>query len=117
MKSIYRQSTAMRTVLFHLGLIGLAGLFVIDSLLLEPSQAGGFLGFSIGRWGILLVNLLMLAGICFAFYKVWTNRTEKLEIWLSQESHLFLVFFFAVILFAFSLPAGSQYVYVKNKKV
>ena len=96
----------MRIVLFHLGLIALAGLFVTGSLLEEPSQAGGFLGYSAGRWVILLVNTIALAGVFFSVYKVWTNQTRGIETWLSHERHLFGIFFFAIFLFVFSFPAG-----------
>ena len=106
MKSNNRFSPTMRTVLAHLSLIALAGLFVTGSLLMEPSQEGGFLGFSVGRWAILLVNLLVLARLIFAIYKVWTHQTGGLETWLSHEKHLFQVFFLAIFLFAFSLLAG-----------
>jgi hypothetical protein len=106
MKPITRLSPTMRIVLAHLGLILLAGFFAIGSLLVEPSQVGGFLGFSAGRWVVLLVNLFVLAGVIFSVYKVWKNQTGKLEVWLSKENHLFWGFFLAIILFAFSLPAG-----------
>ena len=96
----------MRIILAHLGLIALAGLFVIVSLLIEPSQAGGFLGFSIGRWGVFLINLLVLGGVIFTLYKVWMNQMGVLETWLSQEGHLFQLFFFSIVLFSFSFPAG-----------
>jgi len=96
----------MRTVLFQLGLVALAGILVIGSLLAEPSQAGGFLGFSAGRWAVLLVNLLVLAGVLFATYKVWKNQAGELELWLSSETHLFRIFFLAIFLLAFSFPAG-----------
>jgi len=96
----------MRIVFIHLGLMALAELLVIGSLLIEPSQEGGFLGFSPGRWAILFVNTLMLVGVLFAIYKVWTNPPEKLEIWLANERHLFWLFFLTLILFGFSFPAG-----------
>lgn len=106
MESSQRLSPALRIVLIHLSLMAIAGLFVIGSLLMEPSQEGGFLGFSVGRWAILLVNLLVLTGLIFAMYKVWTNQTREMETWLSREKHLFRVFFLAIFTFAFSLPAG-----------
>ena len=106
MKSINRLSPTVRTILAHLGLIALAGLFVTGSLLAEPSQEGGFLGFSAGRWAVIFVNLFVLAGVFFAVYKVWTNQAGKLETWLSSESHLFRLFFLAIFLFAFTFPAG-----------
>ncbi len=96
----------MRTVLFQLSSIALAGVVVIGSLLAEPSQAGGFLGFSAGRWAVLFVNLLALAGVLFATYKVWKNQARELEHWLSSETHLFRIFFSAIFLLAFSFPAG-----------
>jgi hypothetical protein len=87
-------------------LIALEGLAVFVSLLLEPSQSGGFLGFSAGRWAIIFLSLLALAFIFFSMYKVGTNQAKALETWLSKERNLFWLFFLAIILFGFSLPAG-----------
>jgi len=106
MKSINRLSPSLRIILTHLGLIALAGLVVIGSLLIEPSQEGGFLGFSAGRWFVLFINLLALAGILFAIYKVWKNQIRGMETWLLQEKHLFQVFFLAILLFFISLLTG-----------
>jgi len=106
MKAFFRLSPAMRITLIHLGLIAVAGLFVFVSLLAEPSQGGGFLGYSAGRWGILLANVPVLAGVIFAVYKVWSNQAGKLENWLASEQHLFWLFFSASIFLIFSFPAG-----------
>jgi hypothetical protein len=87
-------------------LIAFEGLLAFISLLLEPSQSGGFLGFSPGRWGILFLNLLALIGVTFSIYRVWSNQVIGLETWLSSERHLFWLFFLSMILFGFSLPAA-----------
>jgi hypothetical protein len=49
-----RLNPSMRLA-FILGILtAFEGLAVFVSLLLEPSQSGGFLGFSPGRWAIIL---------------------------------------------------------------
>ena len=106
MKLFQRLSPTLRIVFVHLGLMALAGLFVIGSLSAEPSQGGGFLGFSAGRWMILAVNLLAFAGVLLVTYKVLTSQAGNLETWLSQEKHLFQVFFLTIFLFVFSFPTG-----------
>jgi hypothetical protein len=106
MKLIQHLSPTMRIAFVHLSLMALAGLFVIGSLLVDPSQEGGFLGFSSGRWVIIFANLLALAGILFFANKVWRREAGKLETWLSSERHLFWLFFLALILFCTSFPAG-----------
>ncbi len=101
-----RSSRSLQIVFAHLCLVALGGLFVVAALLAEPSQGGGFLGFSAGRWAALLANSLALAGALFGLYRVWTNQAGRLEAWLASERHLFGLFFLAVGLFAASLPAG-----------
>lgn len=96
----------MQFVIFHGALIALEGVGVIVSLLLEPSQGGGFLGFSLGRWAILLFNFFLLSGVCTVSYRVWTNRAGKLEAFLSSQRNLFGLFFLSLVLFSFSLPAA-----------
>lgn len=96
----------MRLVFFHSMLIALEGTGVLISLLIEPSQGGGFLGFSLGRWAILFVNLLILAGACYATYRVWSNQTGNLETWLSNQRNLFKLFFLSLVVFSVSLPAA-----------
>ncbi len=97
---------SMQFVFFHSVLIALEGVGVMISLLSEPSQGGGFLGFSLGRWAILLINFLLLVGICFTLYKVWINQTGNLEAWLSSQGNLFKLFFLSLVLFSVSLPAA-----------
>jgi len=84
----------------------LAGIFVIGSLLAEPSQTGGFLGFSPGRWIILILNLSLLTVISIALYKIWNNQGGKLETWLSSKNNLFRLFFLSLIIFCISLPTA-----------
>ena len=110
MKSFQRLSPALWIVFAHLCLMAVAGIFVVGSLLVEPSQGGGFLGYSTGRWIILLVNFLVLAGVLFATYRVWNNRTGKLEAWLSNNRNLFRLFFLSLILFGISLPAALGWI-------
>jgi len=90
--------------------MALAGLFVIAALLEEPSQSGGFLGLSTGRWIFMFANLLALAGVFFSIYKVLANRAVKLEAWLSQKQHQFWLLFLSLALFAISLPAGLGWI-------
>lgn len=97
---------SIQIVVALLCLTAVAGLLAMTSLLAEPSQGGGFLGFSAGRWGMLLVNALALAGTLFGLYRVWTQPTAKLEAWLANERYLFGLFFLAIGLFAASLPAS-----------
>jgi hypothetical protein len=106
--NILRQhlSPCMQAVFFHGLLVGIEGLVVLVSLLTEPSQSGGFLGFSVGRWGVIFLNLLALIGVISGIYRVRTNQVKELETWLSSEQHLFWLFFISVIFFGFSLPAG-----------
>lgn len=99
-------SRSIQVVFAHLCLVALGGLLVLASLLAEPSEGGGFLGFSAGRWAALLINALALAGALFGLYRVWTKRTERLEAWLASERHLFGLFFLSTGFFAASLPAG-----------
>jgi hypothetical protein len=99
-------SRSIQLVFAHLCLVALEGLLVIVSLLAEPSQGGGFLGFSAGRWAALFANSLALAGALFGLYRLWTKPLGRLEAWLASERHLFGLFFLAVGLFAASLPAG-----------
>jgi len=101
-----RFTQSLQLVFIHGVLIALEGVAAIISLLLEPSQSGGFLGFSLGRWGILLLNILLLAGICFVLYKVWDGQAGKLETWLSSERNLYRLFFLSLILLGISLPAA-----------
>ena len=101
-----RFTPSMQLVIFHGVLVALEGVVVLISLLTEPSQSGGLLGVSRGRWTALLVNLLALVGVLFVIYRVWKNQTGEIEIWLSQERHLFQVFFLAIFLFAISFLAG-----------
>lgn len=96
----------MRVAVIHLSLMAFEGLFVAAALLAEPSQSGGFLGFSFGRWAILFINLLALAVALYALFKVWTNQAGKPGTWLSSERNLFRLFFLCAILFGFSLPAA-----------
>lgn len=106
MNRFARLSRPMRVVIVHLSLMAMAGLVVVGSLLVEPSQEGGFLGFSVGRWAMLLVNLFLLVGLIFAIYKICMNQTGGMEAWLSHERRLFRVLFLVIFLFAFSLSAG-----------
>ena len=76
------------------------------ALLAEPSQSGGFLGFSVGRWGFLLLNLLILAGISYLLLQVWNGRTRALEIWLADERHLAWLLVFSISSFCLALPAA-----------
>ncbi len=96
----------IQIVVALLCLTAMAGLLAMASLLAEPSQGGGFLGFSAGRWAVLLANSLALTGVLFGLYRVWTQPTAKLEAWLASERHLFGLFFLAIGLFAASLPAS-----------
>ena len=106
MKRISNLSPTLRTILTHLSLAAVVGLIVIASLLAEPSQEGSFLGFSVGRWMVLLVNLLVLLGIIFFVYKIWTGQAGTIETWLSKEQNLYKPFILALVLFGFSLPAS-----------
>ncbi|GAB4503210.1 MAG: hypothetical protein Fur0043_02020 [Anaerolineales bacterium] len=101
-----RLSRLLRIVFVHLCLTALGGLVVLGLLLSEPSQDGGLLGFSLGRWAALLVHSLALAGVLFVLYRVWTNRAGRLEAWLASEQHLFWLVFLAIGLFAASLSAA-----------
>ena len=96
----------MRLVFLHCVLIALEGAVVIISLLIEPSQSGGLLGFSAGRWGMLLLNILLFGGVCFALVEVWKNQAQKLETWLSSDKNLFRLFFLSLIILVISLPAA-----------
>ena len=106
MKHFQRLSPISKIVLAYSGLMSLAGLFVIGSLLMEPSQGGGFLGFSVGRWAALSVNVLLLAIFVFWGIRIWKDQTGNIEDWLSSEKPLFWLFFISLVLFGFSLPAG-----------
>lgn len=110
MNSLQRLSPALRTVFVHLCLIAIQGIFVVGSLLIEPSQGGGFLGFSAGRWAVLFANVLMLTGVLFTTYKVLMNQTGKLETWLSSDRNLFRLFFLSIIIFGVSLPAALGWI-------
>ena len=66
MKFLHNRFTSpIQVVIFHSVLIALEGIIGISALLVEPSQSGGFLGFSVGRWAILLANLVAVGGIFF----------------------------------------------------
>ena len=111
MKSLIQHLVpSMRLVFFHGALIALEGAIVLVSLLMEPSQSGGLLGYSAGRWTMLLLNILLLAGVCFESYKVWKNQAKKLEIWLSSERNLFKLFFLSLVVFGMSLPAALGWI-------
>lgn len=101
-----RMSPHIRLVFAQGALLAVEGLAVFVSLLLEPSQSGGFLGFSTGRWALIFLNLLVLISIIFSVYKIWANQANALETWLSDERHLFWGLFLAILLFGFSLPAA-----------
>jgi hypothetical protein len=101
-----RLTPSMQLVIVHVALVASEGVIVVISLLTEPSQSGGFLGFSFGRWAILLLNMFLLAGVCFVLYKVWNNQIGILETWLSSKSNLFGIFFISLILFGVSFPAA-----------
>ena len=94
----------MRIIQTLLGMIALGGVFVVSSLLIEPSQNGGFLGFSAGRWAILMLNCLVLIGLIFTFYKISVNQASNLEDWLSKENNLFFLFFASFLIFLVFLP-------------
>lgn len=99
-------SRSIQIVFLYLGLTAPGGLLVVVSLLAEPSESGGFLGFSAGRWGMLFLNTLALACLLFAVYWLWTKPTERLAAWLADERRLFGLFFLSIGLFGASLPAG-----------
>ena len=99
-------SLPLRILLVHLGLMALMGFVTIATLLKEPSQSGGFLGFSLGRWAILFANLLIVGVLLFTFFKMLKNQAGKWENWLKNEKYLFLLFYSSLFLFAFSLPAA-----------
>ncbi len=96
----------MRLAFLHGLLILIEGLVVLISLLLEPSQGGGFLGYSTGRWAILFLTLFALAAVLLGTYKAGTNQAKALETWLSAKRHLFWMLFLAFALVGFSLPAA-----------
>lgn len=107
MKFLHNRFTSpIQVVIFHSVLIALEGIIGISALLVEPSQSGGFLGFSVGRWAILLANLVAVGGIFFISYRVNTGRSKTLELWLSNEKNLFRVFFFCILLFGLSFPSA-----------
>ena len=87
-----------------LGVTAFGGIFVVGALLVEPSQSGGFLGYSTGRWAILILNSLILTGIIFTFYKISVNQASSLERWLSRENNLFFLFFASFLIFLISIP-------------
>ena len=107
MKFLHNRFTSpIQVVIFHSVLIALEGIIGISALLVEPSQSGGFLGFSVGRWAILLANLVAVGGVFFISYRVRTGRSKTLELWLSNEKNLFRVFFFCILLFGLSFPSA-----------
>ena len=107
MKSfLQRLSPSMRLAFANGVLIALEGLVVNFSLLLEPSQGGGFMGFSAGRWGIIFLNLLALTIALFVIHRVWNNRTKTLETWLSGERHLFWLLALTLMLLLVALPSA-----------
>jgi len=102
---------AERRYLTWLGILtALAGCIVIGVLVEDPSQSGGFLGFSTGRWLILLVNILALAAVLLGVYKVRTNQAKRLETWIAQQRHLYWLFFLSIVLLFSSLPAGMGWI-------
>ncbi len=96
----------MRIMQVFLGIIALGGIVVVGTLLVEPSQSGGFLGYSAGRWAILIINSFILASIIFVFYKISVNQASNLEHWLSRENNLFFLFFASFLIFLVSLPVS-----------
>ncbi len=96
----------MRIMQVFLSATALGEIVVIGTLLAEPSQSGGFLGYSIGRWAILVINSFILAGIIFTLYKISVNEAVTLEHWLSRENNLFALFFASFLIFLVSLPTS-----------
>lgn len=101
-----RLSPLMLIIFSHGLLIAFGGIVVVFVLLLEPSQSGGFLGYSTGRWMVILLNLIALSIVLFLNYIVLTKQTKSLEIWLSNQQHLFWLFYLTTLVLGFSLPIG-----------
>lgn len=99
-------SATKKLLLAHLGLFTLEGIYTVFTLVSEPSQSGGFLGFSIGRWAFLFFNLLALIGMLYLLYKVWNDQGGNLESWLTSESNQYNLFFLCLLLFGFSAPSA-----------
>ena len=106
MKSPPLISPPMRIFQILLGVIALAGIFVIGALVVEPSQSGGFLGFSTGRWAILLFNLLTLFLVSFTLFKISAKENEDIKRWLSDKKRLFSLLYLSFLLLIFSIPAA-----------
>ncbi len=99
-------SCRLKIVFVYLAATTLGGVLAVASLLAEPSESGGFLGFSAGRWGMLLMQGSALACLLLGLFWLWTKPTDRLEAWLAKRQHLFELFFLAVGVFSVSLPAG-----------
>jgi len=100
----------LKIAFVYLAATASSGLLVVASLLAEPSESGGFLGFSAGRWGMLIIQGAALAGLSLGLFWLWTKPTDRLEAWLSKRQHLFELFFLAVGVFALALPAGLGWI-------
>jgi len=102
---------AARNSLFALTCLGvltaLEGLVVLLLYLIQPSAAGlrFFLGYSLGRWGLILFNLALVIAILLFVRAARKNqgRTQKSAKLLDSKRGRYALLFLATILFALSL--------------
>ena len=85
------QRTPKPLLIVIIGLIALESMVVLGLLLVEPSESGGFLGFSPGRWGLILFHLISSTFLFYFIYKTWKDDvlSHKVSVWLEDEAHLF----------------------------
>lgn len=100
-----RASPTRRIVAFLAALACLEGGVLAISLLSHPSQAGGFLGFSTGRWGILLAHFSLLAGAGLLLFLACSARLPRLEGFLSSERVRVWLLLASIVVCALSAPA------------
>jgi hypothetical protein len=86
------------------GLLTLHGLAVLGWLLAEPSEGGGFAGFSGGRWGLILLQAILTGAFAFLTHAIWRSAAfiSKFGTWLRESGrHAFSLWLsMAVVLVA-----------------